>query len=205
MAGGAQEPTNGSKRYGKRPLWQWVLLYVIIGGLIYLAIYYFYMRNHNTNLYGRNSGQSQSATSGSVPPVNNAVLTTKTDAKLGQYLADPEGHALYTYSSDSNGVSSCTGSCIAIWPAYQDSGTTTGLPAGVATIKRTDNGETQFTYNGMPLYTFASDGNGQVTGNGVSDFVVAKPVANPVTNATSTSTAPSSSSDSSSSSGSYSW
>ncbi len=29
--------------YGKRPLWQWILLYVIIGGLIYAAVYYFFL------------------------------------------------------------------------------------------------------------------------------------------------------------------
>lgn len=27
--------------YGKRPLWQWVLIYVVIGGIVYAAIYYF--------------------------------------------------------------------------------------------------------------------------------------------------------------------
>ena len=27
--------------YGKRPLWQWVILYIIIGGIIYGLIYYF--------------------------------------------------------------------------------------------------------------------------------------------------------------------
>lgn len=28
--------------YNKRPLWQWILIYVIIGGVVYGAIYYFY-------------------------------------------------------------------------------------------------------------------------------------------------------------------
>lgn len=27
--------------YGKRPLWQWIVIYLIIGGLVYAAIYYF--------------------------------------------------------------------------------------------------------------------------------------------------------------------
>lgn len=26
--------------YGKRPLWQWVILYLIIGGIIYALLYY---------------------------------------------------------------------------------------------------------------------------------------------------------------------
>ena len=107
--------------------------------------------------------------------VNNAVLTTKTDSSVGSYLADSSGNALYTYSGDSSGVRNCTGSCLANWPAYKDTGATTGLPTNVSTIKRTDNGQTQYTYKGMPLYSFASDTKGQVTGNGVSGFAVAKP------------------------------
>jgi predicted lipoprotein with Yx(FWY)xxD motif len=109
--------------------------------------------------------------------VNNAVLATKTSASLGQYLTEPSGQALYTYGSDTSGVSNCTGSCLASWPAYQDKGSTSGLPSGIGTIKRTDNGEIQYTYNGMPLYTFVGDTNGQVIGNGVSNFSVAKPAA----------------------------
>jgi|SRR3989344_1022160 len=31
--------------YGKRPLWQWVVIYLIIGGLIYAAVYYFFFAN----------------------------------------------------------------------------------------------------------------------------------------------------------------
>ncbi len=27
--------------YGKRPLWQWIVLYIVIGGLVYYLIYYF--------------------------------------------------------------------------------------------------------------------------------------------------------------------
>ncbi len=27
--------------YNKRPLWQWMILYLIVGGIIYFVIYYF--------------------------------------------------------------------------------------------------------------------------------------------------------------------
>lgn len=123
------------------------------------------------------SSTTASTTSSNAPAVNNAILITKTNSSLGQYLAEPNGPPLYTYNADSSGVSNCTGSCLATWPAYQDKGSTTGLPAGVGTIKRTDNGQIQFTYNGMPLYAFVSDNNGQVNGNGVQNFTVAKPAA----------------------------
>jgi len=33
------QPSNTQNGYGKRPLWQWILLYAIVGGLLYWAIY----------------------------------------------------------------------------------------------------------------------------------------------------------------------
>jgi len=27
--------------YGKRPLWQWIAIYAVVGGLVYFLIYYF--------------------------------------------------------------------------------------------------------------------------------------------------------------------
>jgi len=126
---------------------------------------------------------ASNSSNSSVAAVNNAVLITKTSSSLGSYLAEPNGQALYTYGGDTTGVSKVTGSLLASWPAYQDSGATTGLPANVGTIKRTDNGEIQYTYKGLPLYTFVNDSPGQVTGNGVSNFNIATPAA------TSTSTA----------------
>ncbi len=107
--------------------------------------------------------------------INNAVLVTKSNSSVGQYLANPSGDTLYTYSGDSTGVSNCSGSCLSNWPAYQDKGSTSGLPTNVSTIKRSDNGEIQYTYKGLPLYTFIGDSQGQITGNGVSSFYVAKP------------------------------
>jgi len=140
------------------------------------------------------------------PAVNNAVLTTKTDATVGQYLADSSGKPLYTYNADTSGVSNCTGSCLANWPAYQDKGATTGLPAGVSTITRSDNGQIQYTYNGMPLYYFVGDSAGKVTGNGVDNFQIAKPAAassSSSSSSTSTSSTGSSTPASSSSSSGY--
>jgi predicted lipoprotein with Yx(FWY)xxD motif len=135
---------------------------------------------HKSNKTTTTSSTTPAATSSPSSPspaaaVNNAVLATKSATSVGQYLADPAGNALYTYGGDTSGVSNCTGACVANWPAYQDTGATTGLPTNVSTIKRSDNGETQFTYKGMPLYTFKSDSQGQVTGDGVANFKVAKP------------------------------
>ncbi|MBI2310104.1 hypothetical protein HYU89_04380 [Candidatus Collierbacteria bacterium] len=54
----AQEEKN-SDGYGKRPLWQWVLLYIVIGGVIYGLIYYFvFAKKGGYNYSGSNSQNS---------------------------------------------------------------------------------------------------------------------------------------------------
>lgn len=106
--------------------------------------------------------------------VNNAIVITKSDANLGNYLADPNGLPLYTYNADTAGVSKCTGSCLSTWPIYNAT-TTSGLPKDIGTITRTDNGQAQYTYKGMPLYYFTGDSAGRIMGDAVSGFYVAKP------------------------------
>ena len=89
--------------------------------------------------------------------------------------------ALYTYAPDQghSGMSTCTGSCLQAWPALTvPSGTVptggTGVTGTLAAVKQA-NGTYQVTYDGSPLYTFVQDSTpGQVTGNGVARFSVAK-------------------------------
>jgi hypothetical protein len=39
------QPKKGG--YGKRPLWQWILFYVIVAGVVYFAIAYFFLNGHS--------------------------------------------------------------------------------------------------------------------------------------------------------------
>src|ERR1700691_6140441 len=97
-----------------------VLIIVVVGGILIF----------HKSPKPKSSSSTQSI-SNNAPAINNAVLITKTNSTVGQYLANPSGMALYTYGSDSNGVSNCTGSCLQAWPAYVDKGSTTNLPSGV--------------------------------------------------------------------------
>lgn len=56
-----EQAQNGYKGggYGKRPLWQWILLYVVIGGALYAAVYYYYFRDSGYS-YDRAYSPSQS-------------------------------------------------------------------------------------------------------------------------------------------------
>ena len=106
-----------------------------------------------------------------VSPAKDLLTVRKTGA--GYVLATSTGRTIYWYSVDTkgSGKSTCTGTCLAAWPAV------TGAPVAapgvqlagkLGTITR-PGGVVQATYNGYPLYTYAQDmAPGQTTGNGVT-------------------------------------
>lgn len=76
-------------------------------------------------------------------------------------VAASNSHTVYTFDSDSSGVSRCTGGCATSWPPLTlASGTTPtggpGMTGQLGTITRAD-GSLQVTYKGLPLYFFHSD------------------------------------------------
>ncbi len=149
----------------------------IIGAIIVVVIaaggYAIFHKSPNPPASTSNNSVGQNTS----PSVNNAVVITKNDSKLGKYLADPSGKPLYTYNADTSGVSNCTGSCLARWPAYLATSSTASLPADISLITRTDDHQLQYAYKSMPLYYFVSDSSGRVTGDGVENFTIAKPSA----------------------------
>lgn len=42
-----QATQKPSKGYGKRPVWQWVLIYVVVAAVVYGLIYYLFSNNGN--------------------------------------------------------------------------------------------------------------------------------------------------------------
>jgi len=150
-----------------------VVIVLVVGGF---AIFHKSSTKTNSSTTTANtstntSASNQATKNASINP--QAVVQTKTAAGVGLYLADASGNALYNYGGDTSGVSNCNSGCISTWPPYIP-GPTTGLQTNVTVITRSD-GSKQYAYKGMPLYTFASDSNGQVTGDGVANFSVAKP------------------------------
>src|SRR6476620_6289647 len=108
---------------------------------------------------------------------DTTVMVTQ-DAKLGPILTDPKGMTLYLFTKDTPGVSACYGGCATAWPPLIASGDLSlpaGTPGTLGTITRTD-GAKQVTYNGAPLYYYATDkAAGDTTGQNVGKvwFVVA--------------------------------
>lgn len=110
---------------------------------------------------------------GDAPAAAAAVLEVA-DSPLGAHLVDGQGLTVYLFDNDSPGVSTCTDDCLANWPAVTVDGELTvgdGVDASlVDTIEREDDGTTQLTYAGMPLYLWVGDAApGDAEGQGVND------------------------------------
>jgi predicted lipoprotein with Yx(FWY)xxD motif len=104
-------------------------------------------------------------------PAAGTASVALADNALGTILVDGKGMTLYMFTADSAGKSACTGDCLANWPPLLSTAAPTlgaGLDAaGFATITR-DDGGTQVTFHGMPLYSFAGDkAAGDANGQGV--------------------------------------
>ena len=128
---------------------------------------------------GGSSDGQQTASYGAPSPTaptksSGAASVGLASSKLGKILVDGQGRTLYLWEADTGTASTCAGACASAWPPL----TTDGQPvagAGVSaaelgTSKR-DDGTTEVTYNGHPLYTFSGDSTpGQTAGQGSDGF-----------------------------------
>lgn len=107
-------------------------------------------------------------------PGDAATIEVAEDEELGAYLTDEEGMSLYLFEQDNEEESACYGECARAWPpvttdAEPEAGE--GVHADMlGTIARED-GSTQVTYNGWPLYYYVPDHNpGDIEGHDVDEY-----------------------------------
>jgi len=127
----------------------------------------------NTSSGGGNAGSTGSG--GNAGAAAAGTVSTRDLTGIGTALVTSSGMTIYTPKTpaESTGNIKCTGSCLSFWfpvtgsPADLGS---SGLPGTIGTIHRPDDGKTQLTYNGKPLYTFRLDtAAGQAHGNNFTD------------------------------------
>ena len=84
-------------------------------------------------------------------------------------LTDSQGRTLYWFAPDTNGKSTCYGTCAQYWPPVAGPAHAgNGVTGTLGTTQRTGGG-LQETYNGRPLYTYVGDsGPGQAHGNNLN-------------------------------------
>ena len=127
------------------------------------------------------------------PPATRAAsvrtATATVAGKSQTILVNSRGLPLYFYRPDTATTSLVTGSLAALWPPLTSPAAAGAGVSGKVAVLNDVNGR-QVTYNGHPLYTFADDRAGQVTGQGVQNFFVATPGLAPISTSSTSGTAP---------------
>jgi predicted lipoprotein with Yx(FWY)xxD motif len=109
------------------------------------------------------------------PKVATGTAIGVGSTRLGQILVDGKGRTLYLFVADSGARSTCNSSaCVQYWPPVL----TKGAPKAGADVKasllgttKRQDGTTEVTYAGHPLYYFISDTKaGDVSGQGINAF-----------------------------------
>jgi predicted lipoprotein with Yx(FWY)xxD motif len=121
---------------------------------------------------GNNSGYAVGGGGATAARAVTSVSTRHTS--LGRVLVDGQGRTLYLFEKDKPTASGCNGACASIWPPLTTATETVaggGLPtAKLGSVKRAD-GQTEVTYAGHPLYTYAGDAKpGDTRGQGLDQF-----------------------------------
>ena len=115
----------------------------------------------------------------STPPTPANTVRLSNNATFGEVLTDSAGNTLYFFSPDVSGQTTCTGGCLAAWPAFYTPKVTAdnGLADSDFSVITRPGGAPQTTYKGWPLYYFAQDTKaGDINGDDVeSVWFVAKP------------------------------
>jgi predicted lipoprotein with Yx(FWY)xxD motif len=118
---------------------------------------------------------SPTATSASkaASPTANGTAVKLAGSDYGQVLFDGDNQAIYLFDKEQGAKSECYGECAAAWPPVVTNGDPQagqGVDTSLlGTIKR-DDGTTQVTYGGHPLYYYAHEGPGQVLCQNVDEF-----------------------------------
>lgn len=118
-------------------------------------------------------GASSGTTAGSATgggggkPSTGAGLHVATTS-LGKVLVDRNGMTVYLLTADGRNQSTCSSSCLSLWPAVAPGHSKLSVP--VSTTK-TPTGKPTATVGGIPVYTFANDqAPGDVNGEGITSF-----------------------------------
>ena len=88
-------------------------------------------------------------------------------------LFDEPGQAIYLFDKETAGRPDCYGDCAVAWPPVLTTGTPQAAGDARADLLGTvprDDGSTQVTYAGHPLYYYAHEAPGQVLCHDVVEF-----------------------------------
>jgi predicted lipoprotein with Yx(FWY)xxD motif len=117
---------------------------------------------------GNGDDASDTGASGSSGDLVSVASVDGTDV-----LVDAQDQTLYTADVEEGGRIRCVEACTSFWEPMLASAAdvdqaSPDLRDELGTVQRPD-GESQLTYEGSPLYAFAEEGAGELTGDGFTD------------------------------------
>lgn len=124
------------------------------------------------------TGAADETATSSIPVTGAATVNVSESTEFGPILVDGDGFSLYLFMADTqnSGTSTCgdDDGCTTEWPPLLTEGDPVAGEGVDATLLGTitrDDGSTQVTYNGWPLYLFHEDmAAGDTNGQAVDEF-----------------------------------
>jgi predicted lipoprotein with Yx(FWY)xxD motif len=106
-------------------------------------------------------------------PAKPGTEITVGSSQFGDVLFDGDDQAIYLFDKETSSTPECYGDCAAAWPPVLTDGEPVAAEGAnqklLGTTER-DDGSTQVTYDGQPLYYYAHEGPGEVLCHNVSEF-----------------------------------
>jgi predicted lipoprotein with Yx(FWY)xxD motif len=98
-------------------------------------------------------------------PAKKGTTVVLGDSEFGEMLFSTSDQAIYVFERDAEDQSNCYGECATAWPPVLTKGEPVagdGVDADLLGTTERDDGSTQVTYGGRPLYYYAHEGPGEV-------------------------------------------
>jgi predicted lipoprotein with Yx(FWY)xxD motif len=107
------------------------------------------------------------------PAAGAGTRITTSDSQYGEVLFDGDDQAIYYFDKEQGSKSECYGECAEAWPPVLTEGDPqagAGAQAAMLGTTQRNDGTTQVTYDGHPLYYYAHEGPGVVECHNVDEF-----------------------------------
>ncbi|MEO8092515.1 MAG: hypothetical protein ABI726_07400 [bacterium] len=101
------------------------------------------------------------------------LAISASESQFGTILFDEDDRAIYLFDKETTSKSECYGQCAAAWPPVLTKGgpqAAGGAEAKLLGTTERDDGTTQVTYAGQPLYYYVDDPPGEVLCHNVDEF-----------------------------------
>ena len=122
---------------------------------------------------GGSAGGSEPGDGNGREPSEPGLEVTTADSQFGEALFDADQRAIYYFDKEQTESSECYGDCAVAWPPVLTEGEPEaggGADAKLLGTTERDDGSTQVTYAGRPLYYYVDDPAGQILCHNVVEF-----------------------------------